>query len=184
MQYDYLVVGCGFFGAVFAQQAREHGKSVIVVERRPHIGGNCYTYEFEDTGISLHAYGSHIFHCSDEDTWNYINRFTSFNRHQHRVLTTHRGKAYSMPINLGTINSFFGTSLRPEDVADFLRRQRTSEGHPQNLEEQAISMVGRPLYEAFHPGLHSETMGLRPTRVAGQHHNSAPGAQFLSRRIF
>lgn len=165
MRYDYLVVGCGFFGAVFAQQAREHGKSVIVVERRPHIGGNCYTYEFEDTGISLHAYGSHIFHCSDEDTWNYINRFASFNCHQHRVLTTHRGKAYSMPINLGTINSFFGISLRPEDVADFLGRQRTSESHPQNLEEQAISLVGRPLYEAFIRGYTRKQWGCDPREL-------------------
>ena len=165
MKYDYLVVGCGFFGSVFAQQAREHNKSVLIIESRPHIGGNCYTYEYEDTGISVHAYGSHIFHCSDEDTWNYINRFTAFNRHQHRVLTTYRGKVYSMPINLGTINSFFGTNLRPDEVAEFLEKQRSFTGRPENLEEQAISLIGQPLYDAFIRGYTSKQWGCDPKEL-------------------
>jgi len=165
MTYDYLVVGCGFFGSVFAQQARENNKTVLMMDSRPHIGGNCYTYEYEDTGISMHAYGSHIFHCSDDDTWNYINRFTEFNRHQHRVLTTHRGKVYSMPISLGTINSFFGTNLRPDDVAGFLDAQRTFTGRPANLEEQAISLIGRPLYEAFIKGYTSKQWGCDPKEL-------------------
>jgi UDP-galactopyranose mutase len=162
MQYDYLVVGCGFFGSVFAQQARENGKSVIVVEKRPHIGGNSYTYEYEDTGITMHAYGTHIFHCSDADTWNYINRFTAFNQHQHRVLTTHRGKVYAMPINLGTINTFFDTRLRPEEVGQFLDAQRSSGSKPANLEEQAISLIGKPLYEAFIRGYTRKQWGCDP----------------------
>jgi UDP-galactopyranose mutase len=165
MMYDYLVVGCGLFGSVFAQQARENNKSVLIVESRPHIGGNCYSYDYEDTGITVHAYGSHIFHCSDDDTWNYINRFTAFNRHQHRVLTTHRGKVYSMPINLGTINSFFGTNLRPEEVAEFLEGQRNSSDKPENLEEQAISLIGRPLYEAFIKGYTSKQWGCDPREL-------------------
>jgi len=165
MLYDYLVVGCGFFGSVFAQQARENGKTVLMVERRPHIGGNCYTYEYEDTGISIHAYGSHIFHCADDETWKYINRFTAFNRHQHRVLTTHRGKVYSMPINLGTINSFFGTNLRPEEVAGFLDGQRPAGGRAANLEEQAISLIGKPLYEAFIRGYTRKQWGCDPREL-------------------
>jgi len=164
VQYDYLVVGSGFFGSVFAQQARENGKSVLMIERRPHIGGNCYSYEYEDTGISIHKYGSHIFHCNDDETWNYINRFTAFNRHLHRVLTTYKDKVYSMPINLGTINSFFGTNLRPEDVAAFLDKQRPAPGtnKPANLEEQAISLIGQPLYEAFIRGYTRKQWGCDP----------------------
>jgi UDP-galactopyranose mutase len=164
-QYDYLVVGCGFFGSVFAQQARENGKSVMMIDRRPHIGGNCYSYEYEDTGISIHKYGSHIFHCSDDETWNYVNRFTRFNRHLHRVLTTHKGKVYSMPINLGTINAFFGTNLRPDDVASFIDTQRTFTGRPANLEEQAISLIGKPLYEAFIKGYTRKQWGCDPREL-------------------
>ena len=165
MTYDYLVVGAGFFGAVFAQQARENGKSVLVIDRRPHIGGNCYTYAYEDTGILVHLYGTHIFHCSDEDTWEYINRFTGFNRHQHRVLTTHQGRVYSMPINLGTINAFFNTRLRPEEVPAFLDQQRTPGARPTNLEEQAISLIGQPLYEAFIRGYTRKQWGCDPREL-------------------
>jgi UDP-galactopyranose mutase len=161
-QYDYLIVGCGFFGSVFAQQARENGKSVLMMDRRPHLGGNCNSYKYEDTGIYIHKYGSHIFHCSDDVTWKYINRFTAFNRHLHRVLTTHQGKVYSMPINLGTINSFFGTNLRPNEVASFLDKQRTSGSRPANLEEQAISLIGKPLYEAFIRGYTRKQWGCDP----------------------
>jgi len=167
-QYDYLVVGCGFFGSVFAQQARENGKSVLMLDRRPHIGGNCYSYEYEDTGISIHKYGSHIFHCSDEETWKYINRFTEFNRHLHRVLTTYKSKVYSMPINLGTINSFFSTNLRPEEVGAFLDTQRaswTTGARPANLEEQAISLIGQPLYEAFIRGYTRKQWGCDPREL-------------------
>jgi UDP-galactopyranose mutase len=165
MPYDYLIVGCGFFGSVFAQQARENGKSVLVIDRRPHIGGNSYTYEYEDTGISVHAYGTHIFHCADEDTWRYINRFTAFNRYQHRVLTTHRGKVYSMPINLGTINSFFGTNLRPGEVTEFLAAQSSPAVKPANLEEQAISLIGKPLYDAFIRGYTLKQWGCDPREL-------------------
>ena len=162
MRYDYLVVGCGFFGSVFAQQIRENGKSVMVIDRRTHIGGNCYSYEYEDTGISIHKYGSHIFHCSDVDIWNYLNRFTKFNRYVHKVFTTFRGKVYSMPINLGTINSFFGTNLRPSEVSGFLDGQRNFQGKPANLEEQAISLIGKPLYEAFVRGYTRKQWGCEP----------------------
>src|SRR5262245_61661374 len=122
--YDYLVVGSGLFGAVFAQQLKEAGRTVMVIEKRDHIGGNCYSYEFEDTGIIIHAYGTHIFHTNDLDIWNYVNRFSEFNRYHHRVLTTHRSRVYTMPINLGTINAFYGVNLRPYEVDAFLSEKR------------------------------------------------------------
>src|SRR5690606_37632992 len=148
MTYDYVVVGSGLFGSVFAQQMREHGRSACVIERRDHIGGNCYSYDYQDTHINVHAYGTHIFHTNDEATWRYVRRFTEFNRYRHRVLTTFRSKVYSMPINLGTVNAFYGLNLRPWELAVFLAKQRGDIANPQNLEEKAISLVGRELYEA------------------------------------
>jgi UDP-galactopyranose mutase len=159
---DYLVVGSGLFGAVFSQQAKEAGCSVKVIEKRDHIGGNCYSYEFEDTRIIVHAYGTHIFHTSDPGIWNYVNRFTEFNRYQHRVLTTHRLKVYSMPINLGTINAFYGVSLRPNEVEAFLAGKRGDIPNPGNLEEKAISLIGRDLYEAFIRGYTKKQWGCDP----------------------
>jgi UDP-galactopyranose mutase len=164
--YDYIVVGSGMFGSVFAQQARESGKSVLVIERRKHIGGNCYSYEYEDTNITVHAYGTHIFHTSDQGTWDYINRFTAFNRYQHRVLTTHKDKVYAMPICLGTINSFFNLNLTPAQAREFLVSKRDpSITNPQNLEEKAISLVGRELYEAFIKGYTKKQWGCEPTEL-------------------
>jgi UDP-galactopyranose mutase len=160
--YDYLVVGSGLFGAVFAQQLKEAGRTVKVIEKRDHIGGNCYSYEFEDTGIIVHAYGTHIFHTNDLDIWNYVNRFTEFNRYQHRVLTTHRSRVYSMPINLGTINAFYGVNLRPHEVEAFLAEKRGAISHPRNLEEKAISLIGSDLYEAFIRGYTRKQWGCDP----------------------
>ena len=162
MIYDYLVVGAGLFGAVFAQQAKEAGRTVKVIEKRDHIGGNCFSYEFEDTNITVHAYGTHIFHTSDTDIWNYVNRFTRFNRYQHRVLTTHRARVYSMPINLGTINAFYGLNLRPDQVEAFLAGKRGSIANPRNLEEKAISLIGSELYEAFIRGYTKKQWGCDP----------------------
>ncbi len=149
MMYDFLVVGSGFYGAVFAQQARENGKSVLVLEKRDHLGGNCYSSEYEDTKITVHRYGTHIFHTNSEEVWRYINRFTEFNRYQHRVLTTYRNRVFAMPINLGTINQFYGLNLKPGEVEAFLESRREAFAQPANLEEKAISLIGRDLYEAF-----------------------------------
>lgn len=161
--YDYLVVGSGFFGAVFAQQAKEADRSVLVIEKRDHIGGNAFSYDFEDTNINVHAYGTHIFHTNDSDIWSYINRFTQFNRYQHRVLTTHRSKVYSMPINLATVNAFYGTKLRPSEVEEFLAGKRGNIDRPGNLEEKAISLIGKDLYEAFIRGYTKKQWGCDPT---------------------
>ena len=151
-KYDYIIVGSGFYGAVFAERIKSAGKSVLVIEKRDHIGGNCYSYAYEGTDISVHKYGTHIFHTSNADVWTYINRFGAFNRYQHRVLTVHGDKVYTMPINLGTINSFYGVNLRPFEVEKFIDGKRGSFDNPQNLEEKAISLIGRDLYEALIKG--------------------------------
>lgn len=165
MQYDYIVVGSGLFGAVFAQQAKEWGKTVLVLEKRNHIGGNCYSYKYEDTGIDVHAYGTHIFHTNDKKTWDYINRFTEFNRYQHRVLTTYKDRVYSMPINLGTINEFYGVNLKPHEVEEFLDGKRGNTSNPKNLEEKASSLIGWELYEAFIKGYTMKQWGCDPTQL-------------------
>lgn len=159
---DYLVVGSGIFGAVFAQQAREAGCSVKVIEKRNHIGGNCYSYDFEDTNINVHAYGTHIFHTNDARIWNYVNRFSEFNRYQHRVLTTYQGKIFTMPINLATVNAFYGTSLKPFEVEAFLKSKKRDIKHPANLEEKAISLIGEDLYAAFIRGYTKKQWGCDP----------------------
>ncbi|MCH2110669.1 MAG: UDP-galactopyranose mutase [Polyangiaceae bacterium] len=148
-QYDFVVVGSGLYGAVFAQQMKEAGQSVLVLESRKHIGGNCYSEDHEDTGINVHRYGTHIFHTNDQRTWDYINRFTEFNHYRHGVLTTYQKRVYTMPINLGTINSFYNTSLVPSEVDAFLSSKKGTIQRPKNLEEQAIKLVGEDLYRAF-----------------------------------
>jgi UDP-galactopyranose mutase len=163
--YDLLVVGSGLYGAVFAQQAREAGKSVLVLEKRKHTGGNCHSYVDDESRVIVHQYGTHVFHTSDDKVWAYINRFTAFNTYRHRILTTHRQRVYPMPINLGTVNAFFGLSLTPSELAPFLADQRTPIANPANLEEKALSLVGRPLYEAFIKGYTLKQWGVAPTQL-------------------
>ena len=162
MMHDYVIVGSGLFGAVFAQQAVESGKSVLLLEKRNHIGGNCFSYKHEDTGIDVHAYGTHIFHTSAPKVWEYVNRFTEFNRYRHRVLTTYQNKVFSMPINLGTINAFFGVMMRPVEAQAFLESKREKIDNPRNLEEKAISLIGRDLYDAFIKGYTLKQWGCDP----------------------
>lgn len=167
MYYDYLIVGAGLFGAVFAQQAIESGRTVLLIERRPFVGGNAYSYDYEDTNITVHAYGTHVFHCSDARIWKYVNKFTSFNQYRHRALTTYKGQVYSMPINLGTINSFFGRSLTPREVAGFIDQYRDASTGERNLEDKAIGLIGRPLYEAFVRGYTRKQWGCDPRELPG-----------------
>jgi UDP-galactopyranose mutase len=150
--YDFVVVGAGFFGAVFAHEVKKAGKKVLVLEKRDHIGGNCYSYEDPDTRINVHKYGPHIFHTPSKYLWEYINSFADFNRYQHRVLTTAGGEIYSMPINLATINRFYNLTLKPGEVGEFLKSKTHTAASPKNLEEKAISLVGKDLYEAFVKG--------------------------------
>ena len=148
---DLVVVGAGFFGLTIAERAAASGRRVALIDRRAHIGGNAYS-EFEpETGIEVHKYGAHLFHTSNPAVWEYANRFTGFTDYVHRVYTTHRGIVYPMPINLGTINQFFRSALTPNEARALIRSQidefdvRSAE----NLEEKAIALIGRPLYEAF-----------------------------------
>lgn len=152
---DYLIVGAGFYGAVMAERiANRLNRTVLLIDKRNHIGGNCYSVIDEETGIEYHTYGTHVFHTNSVDVWRYINRFTEFNGYYHQVLTTHKGRVYQMPINLETINSFYNVNLRPFEVRKFLQKEIEKENiaTPRNLEEKAISLVGRRLYEAFIKG--------------------------------
>ena len=149
---DLLVVGSGFFGLTIAERAAtELGKKVTVIERRNHIGGNAYSEAEPETGIEVHRYGAHLFHTSNETVWEYVNRFTKFTNYVHRVYSNYEGEVYPLPINLGTINQFFRAAYGPEEAKALIAEQ-ASEFDPktaQNLEEKGISLIGRPLYEAF-----------------------------------
>ncbi|MFC8731679.1 UDP-galactopyranose mutase [Luteimicrobium sp. NPDC057192] len=156
MDIDLVVVGSGFFGLTVAERmATEHGARVLVIERRPHIGGNAYSEDEPTTGIEVHRYGAHLFHTSNERVWEYATRFTAFTDYVHRVYTTYRGEVFPMPINLGTINQFFRSAYGP-DAARALVREQAAEldavlagREPANLDEKGVSLIGRPLYEAF-----------------------------------
>lgn len=151
----FVVVGSGFFGAVMAERISSILKDkVLVIEKRNHIGGNCYSEIDDETGIEYHKYGTHIFHTDNKKVWNYILNFTEFNGYFHQVLTTYKSKVYQMPVNLETINSFYNINLKPYEVSSFLEKEIAKEkiGLPGNFEEKAISMMGRPLYEAFMKG--------------------------------
>lgn len=149
---DIVVVGSGFFGLTVAERAAAQlGARVAVVERRDHVGGNAYSYVEPRSGVEVHKYGSHLFHTSNERVWDYVRQFTEFNSYQHRVFTTHQERVYSMPINLGTLCSFYERRLSPREATELLREEieRCAVTDPQNLEEKALSLIGRPLYDAF-----------------------------------
>ena len=155
MIYDYLIVGAGLFGSVIAERiANELGRKVLIIDKRPHIGGNCYSLPDEETGIEYHQYGTHIFHTSSAKVWQYITRFTDFNGYHHQVLTTYRNRVYQMPINLETINDYYNLNLTPQEAREFIAKEIAKENYPKpaNLEEVAVSSIGRPLYEAFIKG--------------------------------
>ena len=155
--YDYLVVGSGLFGAVFAHEAHEHGKSVLVLERRGHTGGNIYCRELE--GINVHQYGAHIFHTSYKDVWEYVNRFVEFNNYINSPVANYRGELYNLPFNMNTFARLWGV-VTPKEAAERIAAQRTAiKGEPQNLEEQAISLVGTDIYEKLIKGYTEKQWG-------------------------
>ena len=152
---DLVVVGSGFFGLTVARQAADElGLKVLVIEKRNHIGGNAYSEFDPETGIEVHKYGSHLFHTSNERVWEYVNRFTAFNNYQHKVWAKHQGELFPMPINLDTINKFFGKSFTSDEAQLFIQSQVNAESaaNASNLEDRAISLIGEPLYEAFIKG--------------------------------
>jgi UDP-galactopyranose mutase len=149
---DLVVVGSGLFGLTIAERcANDLGLKVLMLDRRHHIGGNAYSEADRDTGIEVHQYGAHLFHTSNQRVWDYVNRFTSFTGYQHRVFTIFQGRVYPMPINLATICEYFGTSLSPDQARAMVAEQASEfdSAGARNLEEKGISLIGRPLYEAF-----------------------------------
>lgn len=155
--YDYLVVGAGLFGAVFARLATDAGKKVIVVDKRPHIAGNVYTENVE--GINVHKYGAHIFHTNNKEVWEFVNRYTTFNRFTNSPVANFKGELYSMPFNMYTFNKMWGVVTPAEAEAKIEEQRKEITCEPQNLEEQAISLVGRDVYEKLVKGYTEKQWG-------------------------
>lgn len=158
MKYDYLIVGAGLFGAVFAHEAVKAGKTVLVVDKRPHIAGNVYTEDVE--GIHVHKYGAHIFHTNNRTVWNYVNQFAEFNRFTNSPVANYHGELYSLPFNMYTFNKMWGV-VTPDEAAAKIEEQRKAAGitNPKNLEEQAISLVGTDIYEKLIKGYTEKQWG-------------------------
>ncbi len=155
--YDYLVVGSGLFGSVFARQATDAGKKVLVIDKRPNIAGNVYTEKVE--GINFHKYGAHIFHTNNTEVWNYVNRFATFNRFTNSPVANYKGELYSMPFNMYTFNKMWGVVTPEEAEAKIEEQKKEITGEPRNLEEQAISLVGRDIYEKLVKGYTEKQWG-------------------------
>ena len=156
--YDYLIIGAGLYGAVFAQQAKAAGKSVLVIDKRNHIAGNVYTEKVE--GIDVHKYGAHIFHTNNKEVWNYVNRFVTFNRFTNSPVANYKGELYSLPFNMYTFNKMWGV-VTPDEAAAKIAEQKAAAGitEPKNLEEQAISLVGTDIYEKLIKGYTQKQWG-------------------------
>ncbi len=163
--YDVVIVGAGFFGATIAERvANTLGQRVLVLDRRDHIGGNAYSENDPQTGIEVHKYGAHLFHTPNKVVWDYLNGFTKFTDYKHRVYTSFKDQVYSMPINLGTVCQFFGRRMPPDEARRLVQEQAQELGgrSPANLEEKAISLIGRPLYEAFIRGYTAKQWQIDP----------------------
>jgi UDP-galactopyranose mutase len=160
------MAGAGLSCAVIARALAESGRSVEILERRGHIAGNCHTERDAASGVMLHAYGPHIFHTDDDEVWAYVNRYMPFRPYVNRVKAVAQGRVYSLPINLLTINQFFGRVLSPDEARRFIAEQAdTSIAEPANFEEQALKFIGRPLYEAFFRGYTRKQWGVEPTQL-------------------
>ena len=164
MKYDYLVVGAGLFGAIFAYEANKAGRKVLVIDRRPHVGGNIFTEEVE--GIQVHKYGAHIFHTSDNEVWNYIQQFAEFNRYTNCPVARYKDELYNLPFNMNTFSKMWGIKT-PEEAKEIIDRQIKEAGikEPANLEEQAISLVGRDIYEKLIKGYTEKQWGKRASEL-------------------
>ena len=156
--YDYLIVGAGLYGAVFAHEAKKQGKSVLVIDRRPNIAGNVYTEEIE--GINVHKYGAHIFHTNNKEVWEYVNQFAEFNRFTNSPVANYHGELYSLPFKMYTFNKMWGV-VTPEEAEAKIEEQKKAAGitEPKNLEEQAISLVGTDIYEKLIKGYTDKQWG-------------------------
>ena len=162
--YDYLIVGAGLFGAIFAHEATKAGKKCVVIDKRPHIAGNIYTKEVE--GINVHEYGAHIFHTSDKEVWNYVQQFAEFNRYTNSPVARYKDELLNMPFNMNTFNKLWGV-ITPKEAKAKIEEQKKEAGitEPKNLEEQAISLVGRDIYEKLVKGYTEKQWGRRATEL-------------------
>ena len=163
-KYDYLIVGAGLFGAVFAQEAKKAGKKCLVIDKRNHIAGNIYTEEIEK--IQVHRYGAHIFHTSDKEVWNYVNQFAEFNRYTNSPVANYKGEIYNLPFNMNTFQKLWGviTPREAKEKIEFQKREYAVE-HPQNLEEQAINLIGPDVYTKLVKGYTEKQWGRRATEL-------------------
>ena len=155
--YNYLIVGSGLYGATIAQQAKEAGKSVLVIDKRTHIAGNIYTEDVE--GIHVHKYGAHIFHTNNMEVWKYVQRFATFNRFTNSPIANYKGELFSLPFNMYTFNKMWGVVTPEEASAKIAEQRKEIIGEPKNLEEQAISLVGRDIYEKLIKGYTEKQWG-------------------------
>ena len=162
-KYDYLIVGCGPFGAVFAQQATAKGKRCLIIEKRDHIGGNLYCEDVN--GIHVHKYGAHIFHTNSRDIWDYVNRFAEFNRYTNSPIANYKGEIYNMPFNMNTFNKMWGVVTPEQARAKIAEQQAAVEGEPRNLEEQAIRLVGSDIYTKLVKGYTEKQWGRDCTQL-------------------
>ncbi len=186
-QPDLVIVGSGFFGLTIAERcASELGLNVLVLERRHHLGGNAYSEAEPETGIEVHVYGAHLFHTSNERVWEYVNRFTTFTNYQHRVFAKYQDSVYSFPMNLGLINQFFGKSHTPDEARALIAEQASeiATEDAQNLEEKAISLIGRPLYEAFVKGYTAKQWQTDPTELSADIITRLPVRYTFNNRYF
>ncbi len=164
---NILVVGAGLSGAVIGRNLAQAGYNVTIVDSRSHIGGNCHTERDAESGVMVHVYGPHIFHTDDEEVWNLVNEFETFMPYKNRVKTTSKGQVFSLPVNLHTINQFFGKTMRPDEAREFITQEQadTSITDPQTFEEQAMRFVGSELYEAFFKGYTMKQWGCHPNEL-------------------
>jgi UDP-galactopyranose mutase len=186
-RYDLFVVGSGFFGLTIAERvATQLDKRVLVVERRPHIGGNAYSEPEPQTGIEVHKYGAHLFHTSNTKVWDYVRQFTDFTGYQHRVFAMHNGQAYQFPMGLGLVSQFFGRYFTPDEARKLIAEQAAEidTANAQNLEEKAISLVGRPLYEAFIKGYTAKQWQTDPKELPASNITRLPVRYTFDNRYF
>jgi UDP-galactopyranose mutase len=184
---DLVVVGSGFFGLTIAERcARDLGLKVLVIDRRDHIGGNAYSEPEPTTGIEIHRYGAHLFHTSNETVWEYVNRFTAFTGYQHRVFSVYQGRVYPMPINLATICEYFGSVMAPDEARALVAEQAAEvpPGQATNVEQQAISLIGRPLYEAFIRGYTQKQWQTDPAQLPAEIISRLPVRYTFDNRYF
>lgn len=185
MNADLVVAGSGLFGLTVAERcADELGLRVLLLERRGHIGGNAYSEPEPETGIEVHRYGAHLFHTSNARVWEYVNRFTAFTSYRHRVFTVFKGRVYPMPINLGTICEYFGRVMGPDEARELIARQAADVTAPRNLEEKAVSLIGRPLYEAFIRGYTAKQWRTDPRELPAEIITRLPVRYTFDNRYF